>query len=150
MTLHELTNRRRGSLAEDDAGWPDRVLAVAQSLRDELASGDALQDVAARVLSHAEAHGLSAVTGASRIGDQLAGAAVALSGGRLHLATPADRGVLVVDGLLATGLQLQRAVARLRSVGAERVLGIAVMAESEALEACRASTGTDVVALEMI
>jgi predicted phosphoribosyltransferase len=150
MTIHELASGRQGSLAEDDAGWPDRVMALAQALRTELSGSGVLQDVAQRVLDFAQGERVVAVTGASRVGDQLAGAAVAISSGRLHLATPTDVAVLVVDGLLATGTQIEQAVSRLRTIGTERVVGVVVLAESEALEACRAATGANVIALETV
>jgi uracil phosphoribosyltransferase len=137
-------------LTADDAGWPDRVTALALALRSELASNGVLQDVAQRVLELAEGQQVVAVTGASRVGDQLAGAAVAISNGRLHLSTPADVAVLVVDGLLATGTQIEQAVFRLRTIGTKRVVGVAVLAEGEALEACRVATGANVIALETV
>ena len=150
MTLGDLADNRQGMLGADDAGWPDRVAALAENLRAELAGGASLRDAGDRIRQVAGEVGMQAVTGASRLGDQLAGAVVAVSNGGLHLATSADTDVLVVDGLLATGSQIEHAVRRLRAAGAERVVGVALVADREALEMCRSRTGAEVVALETV
>lgn len=150
MTLGELADNRHGMLGADDAGWPDRVAAVAERLRNELADGDSLRDAGDRIRDLAGELRMQAVTGASRLGDQLAGAVVAVSHGALHLATPADTEVLVLDGLLATGAQIEQAVRRLRAAGAERIVGVALVADCQALEICRNRTGAELVALETI
>jgi uracil phosphoribosyltransferase len=150
MTLHEFATSRQGELRDSDVDWADRVGELAERLRAELSGSDSLQEAAIRVADEAAKRKVHALTGASRLGDQLAGAVVAFSKGALHLATPADEDVLVLDGLLATGTQIEQAIRRLRRIGAQQVTGLALLAEREALESCRAATGSEVIALEIV
>jgi adenine/guanine phosphoribosyltransferase-like PRPP-binding protein len=132
-----------------DGEWPFRVQVVSQELEAQISDPEFLLQVADELLAIAEKFGCQAVSGASTMGAQLAGALAARSSNGLRLFTPADsaENVLVVDGVLATGAQVVRAVNVTRHSGARRAIAAVLIADKEALEACRETIGDEVVAL---
>ena len=134
---------------DDRESWAPAVLGATRELEQEIAAGEALRLVAASVLNVAEDGGYEQVTGASRMGDQVAGAAVALSSKalRLWLGGPMNGPVLIVDGVLATGTQMAAMAQEARLAGASRVGGVAVVATRNGLRFARDEVG-DVTVLE--
>jgi len=133
-----------------DADWLPRALTRARGLETSLAQSNRLNELAIAIERVADDLNCQMVTGASRIGDQLAGAVAARSGGRLTLW--ADNGahgtVLVIEGYLYSGAQTLRVADRARRAGSERVVGVAVFAEAPGLTQCQAELGDAVVVLE--
>ena len=73
--------------------------------------------------------GCHQVLGASPLGNRLAAGVVALAGNGLRVFHPAERidNVLVVDGLMITGVQVAQASQRAIAAGASRVCAAVVM-----------------------
>src|SRR5262245_38751446 len=100
-----------------------RTIELGESLERALASPDDLRDVAKQVLAVAENLDCDAVIGASPVGDRLAAAAVAVGGNGLRSFTASGEipeHLLLVDGLLATGAQIERAAKRAHDYGVAR------------------------------
>jgi hypothetical protein len=89
------------------------------------------------------------VTGASRLGDQLAGVVVAQSSGKLSLwaENGAEGTVLILEGLLATGTQLVMTAERAREAGATGLVAAAVLADPSVLESAEQELGGALIAL---
>ncbi len=130
--------------------WFGAVVRAGAQLEQRLSSPDRLDEIAVRLAAVAMQLDCRMVTGASHVGDQLAGVLAARSGGRLALwaqnGTPGT--VLIVDGILASGVQIASAARRARQSGAQRVVGAAVLADPAGLAMCRDDLGDEVVALE--
>lgn len=100
-------------VAESD---PDLPLALAQAgeeLEQELSEADKVRTVCHAIVSIAEELKCQSLAGASRVGERLAGAAVALADNGLRVYSPPhgskrEERVLIVDGLFVTGAQLAR------------------------------------------
>lgn len=130
--------------------WPFRVADLGRELEAELGDPDVLLEIVHKFLTVAQDQGCHSVAGASRVGGQIAGAIVARATTGLRLFTttnPADS-VLVVDGMLATGTHIARAVRAAKDGGAKRVVAAAVLGSHEALEFRRDDLGEDLVVLE--
>lgn len=131
-------------------GWLTAALGQARALESSLTNADRLDAVAGAIAQIANRLDCQMVTGASRVGDQLAGVVVARSDGRLTLW--ADNGahgtMLVIEGYLYSGAQTTRMADRARRAGSDRVVGVAVLAEEAGLSRCRADLGDEVVVLE--
>lgn len=145
-TVESLAHRREPS----PEGWLTMALSQARALEASLAQAGRLDTVAAAIAHVANRLDCQMVTGASRVGDQLAGAVVARSAGKLTLW--ADNGahgtMLVIEGYLYSGAQTTRMAYRARRAGSDRVVGVAVLAEEAGLSQCRAELGDEVVVLE--
>lgn len=131
MSLEQVISEARDLNSQPREEWPLGAVAVGDSLETALSMPDALLVIARAIAAEAESRGYDELVGASRVGDRLAGAAVATSHGRLSLrtrATNGDRKVLVVDGVLATGAQIARMARELRGSGASRIGAIVVLA----------------------
>jgi hypothetical protein len=148
--MRSLSDERKavGSASPED--WPFLVSDLARHLEAELGQPDVLVEVADKLAAIAQDHGCQAVAGASRIGGQLAGALVArgVNGIRLFSAADPVDTVLVVDGLLATGTQIARAVRVAKDAGAKQTVAAVVLGNHEAIDICRDEIQGDVVVLE--
>lgn len=99
-----------------EGSGPGQALALARAgeeLEQELSDSGHLRDVCDAIVLVAEELGCTSVSGASRLGERLAGAAVALANNGLRVYShphnsKSEERVLVVDGLLVTGAQLER------------------------------------------
>ena len=104
-----------------DPSWPFAAAAVGESVSAVLSDPVVLRDAADRCFALAQRHGCDAVSGASPNGEALAIATmVTHSLPRFIEGTPASC-VLVLDGVLATGVSLHLAAERLVTVGAGAV-----------------------------
>ena len=132
-----------------DEQWPFAIAEVASALQGQLSSPGVLRAVAKQVDDIAHDQNCIAVLGASSSGDQLAGAAVAETTNGLHLFRPSEpaESVLIVDTLLASGVQILRAARSARTAGARRVVGLALIADRDGIEMCRAELPDGVVSL---
>jgi hypothetical protein len=129
--------------------WPFRIADIARSLDRQLQSSDILRAYAKRIDLIAKDAGCEAIAGASGTGQQLAGAAVAASANGLRLfsqASPATS-VLIVDSLLASGVQLIRTARDLKAAGAKRVVGCVIAADREGAAVWQKELGEHLVAL---
>jgi orotate phosphoribosyltransferase len=129
--------------------WPFRIGDIARLLDEQLQSSEVLRACARRIDAIATELGCDAIAGASSTGHQLAGAAVAASANGLRLFSRGapSASVLVVDSLLASGVQLLRTARDLRAAGAGRVVGCVIAADRDGAAICRREFGGDVVAL---
>lgn len=133
--------------------WVTAIVRVGRNLEEELVDPAALRAITAALAEIAIEMNAQMVTGASALGNQLAGALAA--GDRPSLQLWAQNGahgtVLVIEGVLASGVQMARTAKRARAAGAERVVGAAVLAEASGLEMCRGEMADEVRALrEMV
>jgi hypothetical protein len=112
----------------DDANWPVLAAALGDHLDEALAEPDVLREVVARLLNVAVAHDVQIVLSASSAGRMIVGAAMANANNGLRVLVDGERAtrVVVIDGVLATGVNLSRAVALARGSGAETVVAVAV------------------------
>ncbi len=148
--MRSLADNRKAVASARSEDWPFRVSDLARALEAELGRPDVLVAVANRLLTIAKDHGCQAVVGASRVGSHLAGALVARSVNALRLFSPAEpaESVLVVDGILATGTQVVRAVREARKAGAKHIVVAAALANHDAIGICRGAIQGDIVALD--
>jgi adenine/guanine phosphoribosyltransferase-like PRPP-binding protein len=148
--MKSLSEDRDAVASASPQEWPLRVAELARDLEVELGHPDLLLRVADQMLAFAKDHGCQAVVGASRVGSQLAGALVARSTNGLRLFSAADpvESVLVVDGVLATGTQIARAVRVARDAGVKQAAAAVVLGYQEAIEICRDEIDGDIVALD--
>ena len=132
MTLDQVLSEARNLHDESSAEWPFAAVAVGDSLERALSTPDVLVEMAHAIAEEAEARGYSRLIGASRVGDQLAGAAVASSHAGLSLkaAADVDERVMVVDGVLVTGAQIAKVARELRASGTSTIGAVVVLALS--------------------
>jgi hypothetical protein len=132
--------------------WIGGIHRAARGLEESLANPEHLRQLADELTQVAESTGASMVTGASPLGNQLAGLVAGQPGSGLTLwaQNGAHGTLLVIEGVLASGAQLARTATRARVAGADRVVGVAVVAEPRGLAACRHELGDDVRALREI
>jgi hypothetical protein len=130
-------------------GWTAAVIEAGHALETALANPKELQEVADQLGELATACGAVMITGASAQGHQLAGLVAARASRPLTLwaQNGAHGTVLVVEGVLVSGAQMARAAARAKAAGAERVVGVAVLAEPSGLASCRREIGDEINAL---
>lgn len=127
---------------------PRRLNNLALSIESELGNPEALRIIAGDLAPIAVELGCGTMIGASSIGERIAGAFIATHGEDLSIAQGAALGsVLVVDGVLSTGVQMQRAISKAREAGAQKVAGVVVAADRDALRLCNADPRTRVIAL---
>jgi len=129
--LEALAEELRAADASPHYERPLRAAAIGERLEALGVRPDTLATVAEWVTSLAMTSGCSRLVGASRFGQTVVGAAVALSDGRLRCyqaPEAAEGGVLVVDGILVTGSQLADTATALRQDGVVRVVGAVVLA----------------------
>jgi hypothetical protein len=139
-------------LDRTDATTEHWVMAVGRTGRDleeELADPASLRAITAALAEVAIDTGATMVTGASPLGNQLAGALAAGDHPSLQLwaRNGAHGTVLVIEGVLASGVQMATTAKRARLAGAQRVVGAAVLAEARGLEMCRNEMADEVRAL---
>jgi adenine/guanine phosphoribosyltransferase-like PRPP-binding protein len=129
--------------------WVTAVTRVGRDLEEELADPAALRAITEALAEVAIETNAQMVTGASALGNQLAGVLAAGDHPSLQLwaRNGAHGTVLVIEGVLASGVQMARTARRAREAGAERVVGAAVLAESSGLEMCRGDMADEVRAL---
>jgi hypothetical protein len=134
----------------DEADWPFKVEELSESLGAALSDSATLRETSLALDQLAHDFGCDAIVGASPLGDRLAGAVVASgrNGLALYSRDRAARVVLVVDGLLATGVQIANKSRAILEAGASRVVGAVILGEHEALLICREELGDEVIALE--
>lgn len=108
---------------------PLRAVAAGEDLELALADPGALRNVCEGFISIANQFGCHQVLGASPLGNRLAAGVVALGGNELRLFHQAESAssVLVIDGLLVTGVQIAQAGQMAIRAGASRVCGAVVM-----------------------
>lgn len=128
----------------------DAILVLGEAVRARLSDGDDLAAIALRVGEVARARGADTVVGASADGDRLAGAAALASSGGLRLWREGDptSGVLILDSVLVTGVQLARATMALRSKGVSMLSAAVVAASNDALARARAELGLAIDTLD--
>ena len=102
--------------------------ALGDRLDEELADPAVLREVVTRLLDVAAAHDASFVMSASAAGRMIVGAALANADSGLRALVNGARPerVVVVDGVLATGVNMSRAVGMARDLGADTVVAVAV------------------------
>jgi hypothetical protein len=129
--------------------WIGAIHGAARDLEESLADPARLGQLADELTQVAASTGARMVTGASPLGNQLAGLVAGRPGSGLTLwaQNGAHGTLLVIEGVLASGAQLARTAARARAAGADRVVGAAVVAEPRGLAICREELGDDVRAL---
>lgn len=123
MSIEAAMESIRGVGAPVGEGQLLRAAEVGETVKRELADPSALTDISRRLIAVADRLGCKRVFGASPLGERLAGAVVALAnnGIKEHSAGVDGQHVLVVDGLLVTGVQIAAAVRRARAEGAPKV-----------------------------
>lgn len=116
------------SAGPDATEWPVRAAALGDRLEEALAEPEVLREIVARVLAVIAQHHGSFVMSASASGRLIVGAAVASADADLHALVCGTRAecVVVIDGVLATGVNLSRAVQVARDSGAQTVVAVAV------------------------
>ena len=107
---------------------PSRTAQIGEKLRAAISDPAVFRSLSERVVVSAQHFACDAVLGASRLGDQLAAGAVALANNGLHMLADGERPkrVLIVDGLLASGMQLSRATRQVRSQGASPYAAVVI------------------------
>lgn len=103
--------------ALDDPMWPVAASGVVEAVSTALANPAALVAAANSVAAIARTEGCGAITGASPLGDRLAGAVASMHSVALFDASVPEARVLVVDGVLVTGAALSILVDRLHGYG---------------------------------
>ena len=148
MDLADLA--RRGSASEALGEWPFSIVTLSRELAAGLAGPEALRGIATQIQDIAEKFECTAIVGASRFGDELAGAVVATSGNGLRIFSTEEptESVLVIDGVLSTGAQILRMIRTAKNGGAKRAVGLAILGSSQALKWCKEEIGEPVMALE--
>jgi len=127
---------------------PRRLSNLAERIETELGNPETLRSIAGDLAPLALELGCGTVVGASSTGERIAGAFIATYGADLEMSQRRERGsVLIVDGVLTTGVQMQRAIRKAREAGADKVSGIVVAADHDALRLCNADPKTRVIAL---
>lgn len=121
---------------------------LAHDVDVELGRAGVLRRVAADLLPIAQRHGCDAVVGASLVGERLAAAVAASDGEQLGIFTGGEHRVLVLDGILTTGTQMRRAIDQARKAGATHVFGAALVADHDAVAACRRDAGAQIISLQ--
>jgi phosphoribosylpyrophosphate synthetase len=116
------------SAGPDATEWPVLAAALGDRLDEALAEPDVLREVVTRLLAVVAQHDASFVMSASAAGRLIVGAVVANAGtGVRALVNGAQaESVVVVDGVIATGVNLSRAVEVARGSGAQTVVAVAV------------------------
>lgn len=119
MALDKLVRRAEGLAARVDDDWPFDVAQLGEDLEIELSDPEVFKTVAEEISRLAERGGFGGVIGASRLGERLAGAAVAVASNGLRVASSdwQPERTLIVDGLLATGARLQQVAEALAEGG---------------------------------
>jgi len=133
----------------DPAPWPVEVQRANHALEEELTDRGRLEAIGAALAKVARETGATMVTGASPLGHQLAGYLASRDDAGVALwAQNGARGtVLVIEGVLVSGAQMLGTARRARAAGADRVVGAAVVGESDGLAMCRSEIGPEVHAL---
>lgn len=130
MSLDELLVAARAVGEGPSEEWAFRAMDFGERLESELAHPDRLTEVSRQLVDIAARSNCEQVLGASAVGERLAAAAVALAGNGLRLfanGTPGER-VLIVDGTLATGTQITKAIRQARAAGAQYTPAAVVVA----------------------
>lgn len=146
MALLELDQEQRLSHPSDDLArvWLSRDNELRRDLEDPVVFANSV----GRLVDAARACGADAIKGVSQTGQVLAEAVAR----ELSLQTwRGDRVVslLLVEGLVNTGIQIALAVRAARAVGIHEVRTVALRADARALDRLN-RTGTTVAALEVI
>lgn len=125
------------------------MAALSERLERELDHPAALDDVAREVNEIAHRFECGAVAGASALGARIAEASVAVSmnGLRVFDAHDPAETVLVIEGVLASGVQVARMAESARRAGAKHTPAVAVLADPHALKWYRGSSVDKVIAL---
>jgi hypothetical protein len=129
--------------------WPLAIAALSERLDRELEQPAALGEVARQVAQVAHRLHCEALAGASPLGTRIARASVANAMNGLRMfdgVTPATT-VLIVEGILASGVQAGRAARSARSAGVAHTPAVALLADPIALERCREVFSDEVIAL---
>lgn len=136
QTLSDLADASKHIREGPDEEWPFRIAIFAREVDVAMGHPDLLREVADQLVVIAEQNGCDTVAGASPSGERLAGAVVALAENGLRLSSPQEPGqtVLLIDTILATGTQLLRAVGSAKRAGAQRTIGVVILANSEVVE----------------
>jgi phosphoribosylpyrophosphate synthetase len=108
--------------------WPVLAAALGDHLDEALGEPEVLREVVGRLLAIVVASDAQFVVSASSAGRLLVGAAMASTDVPLRALVRGARAerVIVVDGVLATGVNLSRAVEFARGSGAGTVVAVAV------------------------
>jgi predicted phosphoribosyltransferase len=132
---------KHGQAVADD--WVEDALGRVAELERRLDDPAVLADLASKLTRAAKELGASTLVPASRLGARIAAAATGYpvdqpNGGR----------ALVVEGYLATGVQILRATRQARQQGATRVSAVAVSVNPAGAAFVAAELGAPVVVLE--
>lgn len=105
------------------------VVELGEEVQSDLTEPELLREVSRRVAEIAEDRGVDVILGASSVGERIAGAAVALGSNGLRPlgGTARPRRVLIVDGVLLSGAQLERALAVAAEAGADEASAVVVV-----------------------
>ncbi len=130
FTMEAALAEVRAAAQSDADDQPFQAAAAGEALERALADPETLIAESRRLIEVAARLGCERLMGASPLGERLAGAMVALSANGLKDVSAGIEGlsVLVVDGILVTGVQLASASHRARSAGARSVAGAVVAA----------------------
>lgn len=129
--------------------WPLAIAGLSERLERELDEPAVLDQIAREVTDIADRLHCDAIAGASPLGARIARASVAMSTNGLRVFDERVPGatVLVVDGVLASGVQTVRMARSARNLGARQTPAVAVLADPRALERCRNASPDGIIAL---
>jgi len=126
--LDTILAKARAASDSDTDEWPFQAAAAGEALDEVLADPANLVRTSRQVVKIAHELGCDRVMGASPLGQRLAGAAVALGRNGLKDQSAGVRGksVLVVDGILVSGVSIASASRRALEAGARRISALVV------------------------
>jgi hypothetical protein len=138
--------------APGPGGWLTSVAVAGREVEARMGDPERLDALTGWIAGVADLHKCGMVTGASRLGDQLAGVVAGASEGRLKLwaENGATGTLLVIDGVLASGTQVSRRAEQARRHGAHRVVGAVLVADPAGLDVCRRGMGDEVAAMSLL
>lgn len=112
----------------DTPTLPMAALEIGEAIERAMESSDTLIALARGFADVAGEAGCEAVVGASAIGDRLAAATVAVAANGLRLYGPDTEAgsLLVVDGVLVTGIQISKAIYAARQRGVVEICSAVV------------------------
>lgn len=151
MTLQQVVASAKATPEPAGTSWAFEAFRVAETFERDLMSPESFRDVVSRLERLAVSLHCTAVAGASRMGERLAGGIASLPNTDLKLwpqGSATDERVLFIDGVVTSGVQLACAIRAARQCGVANPVGAGVIARRSAL-ATRREVG-ELVALEEI
>lgn len=151
MTLQQVVASAGATPEPAGPSWAFEAFRISEAFERDLMSPESFREVVVRLERLAVSLDCTAVAGASRVGERLAGGIVSLPNTRLKLwppGSPTDDRVLFIDGVVSSGVQLACAIRAARQSGVANPVGAGVIARRSAL-ATRREVG-ELTALEEI